>query len=51
MPAHYSLKMSNDRPIQIFVVKPGENPTGWTVPVQPVLTILKPLQALEFSRR
>ena len=51
LPARYALKVSDDRPIQIFIAKPGENPTGWAVPVQRVLTILKPLQALEFSRR
>jgi hypothetical protein len=51
MPAHYALKVSDDRPIDIFVAKLRENPTGWAVPVQGVLTILKPLQALEFSRR
>src|SRR6266851_3731430 len=51
MPARHALKVIDDRPVQIFVAKPGENPAGWAVPVQRMLTILKPLQALEFSRR
>src|SRR5712691_5073759 len=51
MPARHALKMIDDRPIHIFVAKLGENPAGWAVPVQRVLTILKPLQALKFSRR
>jgi hypothetical protein len=50
MPARYALKVSDDRPIHIFIAKLGENPTSWAVPVQRVLTILKPLLALEFSR-
>ena len=51
MPARYTLKLSDDWQIQIFVAKLGEDPSGWTVPVQRVPTILKPLQALEFSSR
>jgi hypothetical protein len=51
LPARYPLKVSDDRPIHVFIAKPGENPAGWSVPVQWVLTILKPVQALEFSRR
>src|SRR6267378_4203662 len=51
MSARHALKEIDDRPIQIFVPKLAENPTGWAVPVQRVLTVLKPLQALEFSSR
>jgi hypothetical protein len=46
MPARHALKMIDDRPIQIFVAKPGENPAGGAVPVERVLTVLEPLQAL-----
>jgi hypothetical protein len=50
LPARYALKVSDDRPIQIFIVKPGENTAGWAVPIQGVLTILKPVQGLPFGR-
>ena len=51
MPARRALEVVDDRPIQIFVAKLAEHPAGWAVPVQRMLTVLKPLQALEFSRR
>jgi hypothetical protein len=51
LPTRYALKVSDDRLFYVFVAKLGENTTGWAVPVQRVLTILKPVQALEFSRR
>src|SRR5215468_2026247 len=51
MPARHALKVIDDRPIQIFVAKLAEHPTGWAVPVQRVLTVLEPLQAPEFSPR
>ena len=44
MPARHALEVFDDRPIQIFVAKPGENPTGWAVPVQRMLTVFQPLQ-------
>src|SRR5437867_3483559 len=44
MPTRHALKVIEDRRIQIFVAKPGENPTGWAVPVQRMLTVLQPLQ-------
>jgi hypothetical protein len=43
MPPRYALKLADDRTVQIFVLKLFENPTGWAIPVQWVLTILKPL--------
>ena len=51
MPARYALKVIDDGPFQIIVPKPGEDSAGWAIPVQRMLTILKPLQALELSRR
>jgi hypothetical protein len=33
MPARHTLQVIDDRPIQIFVAKAGENPAGWAVPV------------------
>ena len=45
MPARRALKVIDDRPIQIFVANPGENAAGGAVPVQRVLTVLKPQQA------
>jgi hypothetical protein len=45
MPARNALKVVDDRPIQIFVAKPGENPAGRAIPVQRVLAGLKPLEA------
>ena len=51
MPARNALKVTDDLPIQIFVAKLVENPTDWAIPVERVLTILKPPQALEFSSR
>jgi hypothetical protein len=44
MPARHTVEVIDDRPIQIFVAKPGEHPAGWAVPVQRVLTVLEPLQ-------
>jgi len=51
LPTRYALKVSDDWPIHILMAKLGENPTGWPVPVQRVMTILQPLQTLEFGRR
>ena len=45
MPVRHVLEVIDDLPIQIFVAKAGENPAGWAVPVQRVLTVLKPLHA------
>src|SRR5947209_5765301 len=44
MPARQALNVIDDRPIQILVVKPGEDPTGGAVPVQRMPTGLEPLQ-------
>jgi len=44
MSARHALKVIDDRPIQIFVAKPREDPAGGAVPVQRVLTVLEPLQ-------
>jgi hypothetical protein len=46
MPARHALKVIDDRPIQILVAKPRENPAGRAVPVQRMLTVLEPPQAL-----
>jgi hypothetical protein len=45
MPARHTLEVIDDRPIQIFVTKPGEMPARWAVPVQRVLMVPKPLEA------
>jgi hypothetical protein len=51
MPKRRTLQVIDNRPIQVFVAKPGKNPTGRAVPVQRMLAIFKPLQVREFSRR
>jgi hypothetical protein len=43
MSPRYALKLTDDRTIQIFVAKLVANPAGWAIPVQWVLTALKPL--------
>jgi len=47
MPACHALKVIDDRPFQIFVVKLLEDPFGRAVSVDWVLTLFKLLQALE----
>jgi len=39
----HSLEVSDDRPVQIFVAKLGENPIRWAIPVQGALTVIQPL--------
>jgi hypothetical protein len=51
MPPRYALKLRGDRPTHIFLAKLGESPSGWAVPVQRVLTILKPSEAFECASR
>ena len=52
MPTRRALEVFDNRPIQIFVAKSGEDPAGWAVPVERVLAVFKITDFLgRFSER